>query len=82
MIVNGRRLEAFAAMLTGVGPYARVCAHVKGQAVRHAKGLAANLSTNKDKNSNEANEENSRKTDFHIGSFGLPRAERRRYDTH
>lgn len=50
MIVNGGRLEALAAMLTGVGPYTRVRAHVKGQAVGHAKGLAANLPISKDNN--------------------------------
>lgn len=45
MIVDRGRLEAFAAVLTGVGPYACMRAHVKGQAVGHAKGLATNLPT-------------------------------------
>jgi len=45
MIVDGGCLEAFTAVLTGIRPYACMRAHVKGQAVGHAKGLATNLST-------------------------------------
>lgn len=47
MIVDGGRLEAFAAMLAGVRPHARVRAHMEGQAIGYAKGFAANLSRNK-----------------------------------
>lgn len=80
MIVDGGRLEAFAAVLAGVGPYARVRAHVKGQAVGHAEGLAANLPKSEDITivSERGAKDYVRLRDFCITSSGLSRATMRR----
>lgn len=86
MIVDGGRLEAFAAVLTGIGSYTCVRTHVKCQAVGYAKGLAANLPTNKVNiaTANEANEEakiHIRLQLFHIESFACQELRcKRRYD--
>lgn len=48
MIVDGRRLEAFATVLAGIRSHAGMCTHVQGQAIGHAKGLPANLPADTD----------------------------------
>lgn len=54
-------------MLAGVGPYTGMCTHVKCQAIGYAKGLAANLPTNKIKIAT-ANETANEEVNIHIRS--------------